>query len=276
MIKLLAKPWEFMKGLFGLALPMFRGGGTTASAGGPFGTWVARGALIALILGGLTWLNQWETLGLLKWIQGPIRKVWLPVFAFCTYAMIWLGWLLYRVINIDVGPVTSEFPDIDRAWSQALGALAGVDIRLEDTPLFLILGSTAGGEDALFQAAGIRAKVKQVPRDSAEPLHVTANSNAIWVTCPGASVLGQQIPSGDATGVEESLGGLSGHADDPFKSMGAAGGETLRIEDVMGSLEKLQAQQRSRQPNKAVMDTERSAARMRYLCRLIARDRNGY
>ena len=52
MMKILAKPWELLKALFGLAFPMFRSGGT-ATAGSP-GAWVARGVLLAVILAGLT------------------------------------------------------------------------------------------------------------------------------------------------------------------------------------------------------------------------------
>jgi IcmF-related N-terminal domain len=277
MLRLLAKPWEFMKALFGLALPMFRGGETAASAGGSLETWAARGVLIAVILGGLAWLNQWQALNLTSRIQyGPIRKVWLPLFAFCTYVMVWLGWLLYRIMNIDVGPVTSEFPDIDRAWSQALEALARADIHLEDTPLFLVLGSTAGGEEPLFQAAGFRAQVKQVPRELVEPLHVTANRDAIWVSCPGASVIGHQnllIGAGESG---ETLKTLSEGPVDPFKTMGASAGETMRIEDFAASLHQAEVHQRSSERHKQVIDSERDTARIRYLCRLIARDRQGF
>ena len=193
MIRILARPWELIKALFGLAFPMVRGvprgpGG----AGDTPGTWVARGILLLAALAGLTVLNQWELLGLRRWIPyGRIGGYWLPLFASCLYAMIWVGWWLYRLLNLDVPPVVSEYPDIDRAWGQAVEALDRAEIHLLDTPLFLILGSAGAGEESLFHAAGIKASVKQVPRDPAEPLHVTANRDGIWVSCPGASVLGQ-------------------------------------------------------------------------------------
>jgi hypothetical protein len=276
MKKLLLKPWEILKSLFGLAFPMFYQGGS-ATAAGSLGTWAARALLMTVILGGLAWLNQWEKLGLLRRIAyGPIRNLWLPVFAFCSYAMIWLGWLLYRVLSIDVGPVTSEFPDIDRAWSQALEALARASIQLESTPLFLILGSSTGGEESLFQAAGFRAEVKQVPRDQGEPLHVTANQNAVWVTCPGASVLGQ-IPLLGSRSAESTLETLTERASDPFETVGAGGGgATMRIEDFAASLAQAEARQRSAQRKNKVLDTDRETARIRYLCRLIARERHGF
>jgi hypothetical protein len=64
---------------------------------------VARGLVLALVLAGLTLLNQSETLGLKRWIPyGRIGTYWLPLFALCLYALLWLGWLLYRVLNIEV------------------------------------------------------------------------------------------------------------------------------------------------------------------------------
>jgi hypothetical protein len=223
-------------------------------------------------------LNQSETIGLKRWIPyGQISKVWLPVFAFCTYTLIWLGWLLYRVLSIDVGPVATEFPDIDRAWNQALEALSRTEIHLVDTPLFLILGWNASGEESLFHAAGIKAQVKQVPRDPSEPLHVTANRDAIWVSCPGASVLAQHNPAlGGGGAVEETLASLADRPADTFKTMGAAGGETLRIEDFVDSISKTPARPRSPGHHKTVIDSEKYLARLRYLCQLIARDRQGF
>jgi hypothetical protein len=287
MMKILAKPWELLKGLFGLAFPMFRGGGT-ATADVP-GAWVARGALLAVILAGLYMLNRSETLALKNVIPHRIGAYWLPLFAFCVYAMIWMGWWLYRLLNLEVASVISEYQDIDRAWGQAIEAMRRADIHfdpkthLDATPLFLVLGGSSRGEEVLFHAAGIKALVKQVPRDPAEPLHVTANHEGIWVTCPGASILGQQLlaleDGGDGRG-EVTLDTLSEGSSDPFKTMGglAGGGATLRIEDFVASerqnLSRL-FQHGSRKPKRSV-DFDKYAARLRYLCHLIARDRQGF
>jgi len=272
MMNLLAKPWELIKALFGLAFPMAVGKRADSA-----GAWVARSVLLAAVLAGLTLLNRWERVGLTGWIQGRIASFWLPLFAFCAYAMVWLGWLLYRVLNIDVGPVTTEFPDIDHAWNQALEALGRAEIHLEDTPLFLILGWTAGGEDPLFHAARIKAQVKQVPRDPAEPLHVTANRDAIWVSCAGASVLGQQNPSLEGRGgADGALDTLLEQPADPLTTQGPADGRTLSIEDFMASARSIAAAKPSAAHNRTVIDSERYVARLRYFCRLIARDRQGF
>jgi hypothetical protein len=277
MKKLLLMPWELAKALFGLAFPMFRGGASVAATGGSIAAWMARGALLAVILLGLGLLNQWS--GVKSWIgPGRIRDVWLPLLAFCIYAMIWLGWLLVRVLSIQVDPATTEFPDIDHAWSQAVAALGSAQIHLEETPLFLILGWSADGEEPLFHAAGIRAQVKQVPRDPIEPLHVTANHDAIWVSCPGASVLGQQNPG--LLGGDPSMGTLETLSEqdaDLFKTMAAAGGgATIRFEDFIAAQKKARAHASVSHHHPNRIDTDKFVKRLRYLCRLIARDRQGF
>src|SRR5271157_5946001 len=189
MLRILAMPWELIKGLFALAFPMFRGGSQNT-----VGVWIARGVLLSVVLAGLTLLNQAEFLGLKGWISyGTISRYWLPLLAFCLYGMIWMGWWLYQLFNIHVPQVTSKYPDIDLAWKEAVETLDRAGIHLDNTPLFLVLGGCSSGEEALFQTAAIKAQVKQVPKDQTQPLHVTANNEGIWVTCAGASVLGQQL-----------------------------------------------------------------------------------
>jgi hypothetical protein len=111
MKKLLTMPWELAKALFGLTFPMFRGGGMAVASSGSFAAWIARGALIAVFLLGLGLLNQSETLGIRKWIpHGRINRFWLPLFAFCSYAMLWLGWLLYGPAPRPCAP--GRWPDV--------------------------------------------------------------------------------------------------------------------------------------------------------------------
>src|SRR5262249_38481286 len=139
----------------------------------------------------------------------------------------------------------SEFPDIDRAWGQAREALSKADIHLDSAPLFLLLGWSSSTEDDLFRSAGLKGQVKQVPNDPGEPLHVTANRDGIWLTCPGAALLGQYHQPMDRSGSgDESLATLAGESADPFGTMavGAGGGETLRVEDFLATFKKAQAQ----------------------------------
>src|SRR5262245_59031616 len=197
MIKLITKPLEGVAWLFGLAFPMFSAKAAGADVANPQGRWVARVVLVLFGLTGLFLINQLKIIGIPNWIHRypMIGKVWLPLFGLGVYVLLWLGWWLYRVLSQDVGPEQSEFPDIDHAWAQAMDALNRNEIQLDATPLFLVLGWTSGSEEAFFHAGGIRAKVKQVPQDRSEPLHVTADRDGIWVTCPGISLLSQQNPA---------------------------------------------------------------------------------
>src|SRR3954447_25901212 len=75
---------------------------------------------------------------------------------------------------------------------------------------------------------------------------------------------------------EATLLTLSDQAADPFKTAGVAGGATLRIEDFMASLKKAQPHSRRSYNQRKGLDTEKYVSRLRYLCRLIARDRQGF
>ncbi len=229
MINLISKPWQFVKGLFGLVFPMF-GAGFPSLAGdsGRLGRWSARAFVLAIILVILAMINQAPWFGMTNVITGSsetIRNFWLPIFFLCVYAMLWLGWWLYRVLSMDVDPVVSDFPDIDNAWDQALQKMKSEEIHPDEVPLFLVLGWPSGSEEAFFRSAGIRAQVKQHPNDPSDPLHVTANRHGIWVTCPGASVLGQVNASGPGPGDQgdRTVATMMDQTVDPSRTMGQAG-----------------------------------------------------
>jgi type VI protein secretion system component VasK len=71
---------------------------------------------------------------------------------------------------------------------------------------------------------------------------------------------------------------MSGGPDDPFKTVGVGGGgETLRIEDFMAQIKKqglLEPKTRTRRRSGLELEPWRS--RLRHLCQLIARDRQGF
>ncbi len=279
MSSIIAKPLEFVKSLFFLAFPMFDS--AERSRGGDAAVrWLLRIVLVGVFLAILAVINQWERLGLPNVVQPTapwlVRQFWLPLLAVCLYAMLWLGWWLYRLFNLDIEPVGSEFPDIDRAWDQAIDALGRADIALDNAPLFLVLGWPSASEDDFFRAGGIKGPVRQVPGDPTAPLHITANRDGVWLTCAGACLLGQYHDENPATGVlEEVMATMSEESADPFKTMGmgAAGAATLRIEDFQATFKEAQ----TRVPRKKrVDDPEAHLARLRHLCRLIIRDRRGF
>lgn len=279
MLKLLQKIGDGCLTLLALVFPMFapaRAGSVEAAH--PLGRWAARSVLVSLMLLLLWWVNQSETLNLKALIPfGRIGEFWLPLFAFCLYAILWLGWWLYRVLSLEIEPLGSEFPDIDHAWEQAVAALAKADIALESTPLFLLIGWNSGSEESLFQASGLRTIVKQAPKGVGEPLHVTANRDGIWLTCPGICELSQLDPVNVGDAPEMTLSALVDEAGDANRTMGAAANATLGIEDLLrgGLKEAIERQKKGPGPKKGA-DHERSQARFKHLCRLIIRDRAGF
>jgi hypothetical protein len=261
--------------LYALVFPMFVGVRSLSQASSPK-LWVMRIVVLAIVLGGLGALNYWSGLGNGTVLSAPppIDKIWLPLFALGLYLMIWLGWWFWRALNSEV-ETTVEYPDIDAAWAQAVGSLERAGILLHETPLFLILGQNADGEDALYQSAGIKATVNQVPRDPGAPLRVTANREAIYLTCPGASCLGQITAPAGVEVVEFASSEEVAEESDPGKTMGM-GGKTLGIGELVKNPAVVAQQIKSRpKPAKRLADPEPVKARLRYLCRLVSRDRLG-
>src|SRR5262249_19747744 len=70
--------------------------------------------------------------------------------------------------------------------------LVGAGMDLKEFPLFVILGQPAEQEEYLFASAGLSLKVKEPRTGKATPVHVFATADAIFVTCPNASVLSRQ------------------------------------------------------------------------------------
>lgn len=280
MMKLISKPWDLICWLWGLAFPMFSGEGAKQDRANPVGRWLARFILVLAVLLVLGLINNSRLVGVPNWIRNPtIGKIWLPLFGLCIYGLLWLGWWLYRILSLDIPVDESEFPDIDRAWAQALDALSRADIRLDSTPLFLVLGWNTGPEDALFQAAGIRAKVNQVPRDDDEvkPLHVTADRDSIWLTCAGASWMGRQNPA--LMGYDDGqapLATMMASGADPFATIGLGQVQGFSKEALLESAKNYRGDEPAAPRFARGEDRERCSARLRHLCRLIKRDRLGF
>jgi hypothetical protein len=281
MSPIIAKPLDLLKRLFFLVFPMF-GTAEAARAGDPATRWLGRIVLVGVVLAILAVINQAAMFGLSNVIRASapwIGRLWLPLLALCLYVMLWLGWWLYRLLSLDIEPIGSEFPDIDRAWSQALEAVARADIALDSAPLFLVLGWPSVSDDDFYRAAGIKGPVRQVPGEPGAPLHVTANRDGVWLTLRGASLLGQYQEEGPGAGaaLDEVMATMAEEAGDPFKTMGMGAGAaaTLRVEDFQATFK--EAQERSRVARtRRVEDPDIHLARLRHLCRLIIRDRLGF
>ncbi|MBI1187742.1 MAG: hypothetical protein GC206_10525 [Alphaproteobacteria bacterium] len=153
--------------------------------------WVLHVLIVIGVLVGLYYLNRWLDLDRIVRAPTPgLRRIWLPLLAFLLYLSGWLAYSLWRLTAVE--PDAGKFPDIDTAWSEGLRALDQAAITLTDTPLFLILGRPGGSEKALFAAAQLPLKVTLAPRRFDAPLGISAHPEAIYVTCPDASLAGRQ------------------------------------------------------------------------------------
>jgi hypothetical protein len=279
-----------LKGLVGLLLPTV--GEARRSTGGKVLRWVVRVVLLALVLVGLWFLNRYLELD--RYVRAPLpvlREVWLPLLFLLFYVLFWLGSMLWRAIGMDVG--SSDFPDIDQAWDEGLAALAEAGLDPREAPLFLVLGRPAGGERALFGAGNVKLQVKQAPRRDDTPLTVSANQDAVYVTCAGASLLGRYATllagapdvirrsTGSPTGATSGSGGAAPPApagadaevepESPSQAEATAVMVAAEEDEFPSSLERPRSILL-----KDVEEVELQGARLRHLCHRIARDRRPY
>ena len=182
---------------------------------------------------------------------------------------------------------------------------AGIDVT--DPPLFLVFGRSPGNEGPLFDATHFPLMVKQAPPRMDAPLHVYANRDCIFVTCPDASLMGRHaaILAGEAEGPTPGspLGDGGGGNFDPNKTL-IPQGHALDVQAVLtrareqgrdpqhltedenqeirailaaAAAEEAQRQGKARQMLlKNTAEVERLTARLKHLCRLIVRDRRPY
>src|SRR4051794_23162299 len=187
---LLNTVWRGIKGLAKLAFPFFAKARELRHPGQRL-RWVLRLLILAVTLVLLGFINDWADLERVLRAPMPIlRRIWLPLLFLLIYVMSWLIWWLWELLTAE--GEGSAFPDIDAAWEAALRALEQASIDMTQSPLFLILGSPIGTEEALLNAARLSFEVGRTPRGADAPLHVYANRDGIYLTCPKASLLGMQ------------------------------------------------------------------------------------
>ena len=176
----------------GLMLPMFARPGDFAGLG-PGARLALRLLAFAVTLAILAGVNR--ALELNVHLEPPrgldsLGHVWLPLLFLLSSAFCWLVARLWGLLGPD--RVESSFPDIERAWREAVQALDGAGIGLDESPLFLVVGRSQGPERALFDGAELPLKVRGQPGRDDAPLRVYASREAIYVTCAAASALGRQ------------------------------------------------------------------------------------
>jgi hypothetical protein len=294
--------WSFFAQLFGLVLPFFAHA-RAPKMWGPVARWTVRILVVAGLFVLFWFVNRWFRLDRLLKAPSPwLRQFWLPILFLLTVCLSWLGYWLWKLLTPE--EESSDFPDIDAAWEDARAALNSAGIDLTEVPLFLILGRPAAGEHALVQASQVPLVVRQAPASGSAPLHVFANRDGIYVTCPGASLMGRQaailagdedptaVPTGgdDAPPTDDDWANVSIRLDEMIKTQGGKGGAVQEVHEIL-----LRAQREGRPPTaqekrrmrqlsgvsrpsllKDTLETARLTARLTHLCRLIVRDRRPY
>lgn len=141
-----------------------------------------------------SWLGPAEQLG--------IKKFWLAILLLLGYALLWAAAWLWAQLAPEQASVV--YPDLDDAWNTALESLQRAGIGIADTPVFLVIGELPNGFEPLFRALP-RGVAVAGGTSSEAPVRVFANSDAIYVTVSGASLLGVQ-EAGDIVDLTSTAG----------------------------------------------------------------------
>jgi len=152
--------------------------------------WFVHVVLVCGMLVGLFYLEK--EAGLREYIgRAPVefQKFWLPALFLLLYLLAWA--VRWWIVLLAPGKPTSDFPDIDQAWAEILEALDKAGIGIADTPLILVFGECSMGFDHLFRSLphGLVVSGGSAP---GSPIRVFANRDGIYLTLPGASLLGIQ------------------------------------------------------------------------------------
>jgi hypothetical protein len=269
--------------------------------------------LVGLALANNHW--QWLKDNLQK-APGELIREWLflPLLFLGIYALWWLSHWLWVLLFWEED--SDYYPDIDAAWQEAQAALRKANLSLTDLPLFLILGRPEGAETAVFAAAKLDLVVKQTPTAPSDPkaedkpLHLYATREAIYLTCadssqigllarylagklPDTGMSGMNVGGGDADGEDFDITGtLIPEAQGTIIPSRRAVGDLAEVikqaeregrgQGQYNKVDKRELRRVLRRDNPKASPMQNTAlttdksARLRYLCRLLARARNPF
>jgi hypothetical protein len=241
-------------------------------------------------------------------LSRTIGFAWLSVLFLLLYAIVRLAIYLWRLFFESA--VDPEYADIEAAWDAAVRAveLAGYDVS--DLPLFLVLGEPDCGESAFFQGSNFRQLMPRAPSSPAAPLHVYAAKDSrerpgLFVCCTGTCLLGRhsrivsgkEIPEGLEPADGPEFGTLRGNVEMTITPGVLAGlaagapGREVNARKLVNTLvnvtsrsltgEEMNVMEAALRPSvpagRSVLRSPElvgyHTSRLRFLCRLIVRDR---
>lgn len=287
----------WIRQVIGLIFPLFKSA-VDFTKWGRWTWYVLHFVVIAAITVGLWWLENYY-MPVRTWLFDMLRSTMPQMHGYflpCVFLLIYaLSWIL-RWIWLQLGPEAevNEFPDITSAWLDGISRIASKGVKPADLPLYLILGRTKAGDEFLFKAGQVPIEVFGPPVGD-PPVRVWASRQAIYVTATGASALGTYADM-LARGPGELTADQSGDA--AKKTLGLGDDESLdaTVQEInalraLARTRELTADEKARmrelavaaqqKPTKTKVQLSADAAkeasdRLRYLCKLIARDRRPY
>ncbi len=271
--------------------------------------WVLHILLLLLIFGGLFYLHhgsEQTSKSLELWMPEVgstwLRQNYLLVLAGLIYVFAWLAvwlWKIWLEADLDDG----AFPDIDDAWNEIQQALRQSGIRLDDAPLFLVIGRAELPLERLFKGMPRECVLTGIT-SGASPLRMFGGRDALYLACPGVSLVSKALGHGPAdagtatsTGAgAEAIGTKTIGAEyDLTKSIGADAEEFAKILRTVqregrsvSEEERLHMRHLTMNEDKAgtaqlrpnvVQNPETVSlqeARMHYFCKLLAKERKPF
>lgn len=248
--------------------------------------WVLHVALLLGIAVGLYFINQHYHLQSDLLSPFPqLHRYWLPLLFILVYTGGWLGWWFFRLLT---DPRDGRYPDIARAWNAGLRALSSAGIDLREVPLFLVIGKPRSGGADFFAATRLPFAVRAEPRTAGAPVQLYATREAVFISCEGASVLAR-LAEAFAVGKQEVATVPSPAAsvdllDSPQRPIEVVAGEPGPPDvsnESPGSANPMLADWLPKPGTGEVAavprdEMERLAARLKFLCTLIAEQRRPY
>ncbi|QDV67714.1 hypothetical protein Poly24_14180 [Rosistilla carotiformis] len=147
--------------------------------------------VVAVLLGiaGLGYIQYTMQLDALVRSSLPmVRLTWLPLVGCLLYAIAWSAWFVAHTLRMPAEKPLSG--GIHSAWQESLHRFTAAGIDVARTPLYLVLGSPAGGVRDFFSASHTDLVVLPSAEEADQPIQVCGNRDAIYVCCREASLTG--------------------------------------------------------------------------------------